>query len=43
MFKVIDFRGGDKDDDSDVTLIQNNGKTLSTCRVAFAYQVFLYL
>ena len=36
MVRVIDFRSGDKDDDSDGTLIQSDGKTLSTCRMAFA-------
>ena len=36
MFRVIDFRSGDNDDDSDGTLIQSDGKTLSTCRMAFA-------
>ena len=40
MFKVTDFRKGDKDDGSDGTLIQSNGKTLSACRMAFAQQVF---
>ena len=36
MFRVIDFRSGDKDDDSDGTLIQSDGKTLSACRMASA-------
>ena len=36
MFRVIDSRSGDKDDDSDDTLIQSNGKTLSACRMVFA-------
>ena len=27
MFRVIDFRSGDNDDDSDSTLIQSDGKT----------------
>ena len=39
MFKVIAFISGDKDDDSDGTLIQSNSKTLSVCRMAFAQQV----
>ena len=39
MFRVIDFRSGNKDD-SDPTLIQSDGKTFSACRIAFAYQVF---
>ena len=28
MLRVIDFRSEDKDDDSDDTLFQSNGKTL---------------
>ena len=32
MFRVTDFRTGDKDGDSDGTLFQTNGKTLSVCR-----------
>ena len=36
MFRIIDFRSGDKDDDSDGTLIQSDGRTLSVCRMAFA-------
>ena len=35
MFRIIDFRSGDKDVDSDGTLIKSDGKTLSTCRMAF--------
>ena len=33
--RVIDFWSGDKDDDSDNTLVQSDGKALSTCRIAF--------
>ena len=40
MFRVIDLRSRDKHDDSDGTLFQRNGKTLSVCRMAFAWQVF---
>ena len=40
MFRVIDLRSGDKDGDSDGTLFQTDGKTLSVCRMAFAKQVF---
>ena len=36
MFRVIDLRSGDKDGDSDGTLFQSDGKTLSVCRMAFA-------
>ena len=36
IFQVIDFRSGNKDDDSDGTLIQSDGKTLNGCRIAFA-------
>ena len=35
IFRVIDFKSGDKDDDPDGILIQNNGKTLSACSIAF--------
>ena len=35
MFRVTDFRSGEKDDDSDGTLVQNDGKTLSSGRMAF--------
>ena len=35
MFRVIDFRSREKDDDSEGTLIQSDGKTLSTCRMVF--------
>ena len=35
MFRVIDLRSGDKDGDSDGTLFQSDGKTLSICRIAF--------
>ena len=43
MFLVIDFRSGDKDDDSDGTVIQSNGKKISACRMAFAYKCSLCL
>ena len=36
IFRVIDFISGDKDDDSDGTLFQSDGKTLSAYRMAFA-------
>ena len=36
MFRVIDVRSRDKDDDSDGTLFQSDGKALSVCRIAFA-------
>ena len=36
MFRVIDLRSGDKNGDSDGTLFQSNGKTLSVCWMAFA-------
>ena len=36
MLRVIDLRSGDKDGDSDGTLFQSDGKTLSVCRMAFA-------
>ena len=36
MLRVIDLRTGDKDGDSDGTLFQSDGKTLSVCRMAFA-------
>ena len=32
MFIVIDLRSGYKDGDSDGTIFQSNGKTLSVCR-----------
>ena len=35
MFKVIDLRSGDKDVDSDGTLVQSDGKILSVSRMAF--------
>ena len=35
MFRVIDLRSGDKGGDSDGTLFQGDGKTLSDCRMAF--------
>ena len=38
MFRVIDFRNGDKDDDSVGTVIQSNGKKISACRMAFEYK-----
>ena len=43
MFRVIDLRSGDKDGDSDGTLFQSDGKTLSVCWMAFAQQVFFLL
>ena len=36
MFRVIDFKSGDKDDDSDDTLFESDGKTLGVCQMAFA-------
>ena len=36
MFRVIDLRSGDKDGDSDGTLFQSEGKTLSVRRMVFA-------
>ena len=36
MFRAIDLRSVDKDGDSDGTLFQSDGKTLSVCRMAFA-------
>ena len=36
MFRVIALRTGDKDGDSDGTLFQSDGKTLSVCRMVFA-------
>ena len=36
MFRVIDLRSGDKDGDSDGTLFQSDGKTLSVCMMSFA-------
>ena len=38
MFRVIDLRNGDEDDESDGTLFQSDGKTLSVYRMAFAKQ-----
>ena len=38
MFRIIDLRNGDENDDSDGTLFQSNGKTLSVYRMAFAKQ-----
>ena len=35
MFRVVDLKSGDKDGDSDGTLFQSDGKTLSVCRMAF--------
>ena len=43
MSRVTNFKSGDKDDDFDGTLLQSDSKTLSACRIAFTYQVFLYL
>ena len=36
MFRVIDLRSGDKDGDSDGTLFQSDGKTVSVWRMASA-------
>ena len=36
IFRVLDSRSGDKDDNSDGTLIQSDGKTPSTCSMTFA-------
>ena len=36
MFRVIDLRSGNKDGDSDGTLLRSDGKTLGFCRMAFA-------
>ena len=36
MFRVTDLRSADKDGDSDGTLFQSDGKTLSVCRMAVA-------
>ena len=36
MFRVIHLRSGDKDEDSDGTLLQSDSKRLSVCRMAFA-------
>ena len=36
LIKVTDFKSGDKDDDSDGTPFQSDGKTLSAYRMAFA-------
>lgn len=36
MFRVIDSRNGDKDDDSVGTLFQSDGKTRSACMMTFA-------
>ena len=33
MFRVIDFKSREGDDDSDGALFQNDGKKLSTCRM----------
>ena len=40
MLRVIDLRNGDKDGGSHGTLFQNDGQSLSVCRMAFAQQVF---
>ena len=37
MFRIIDFRSGGKDDDSDGTLTKSHGKTLSACSMALLY------
>ena len=36
MFRVIDFKSGDKNDGSDGTLFQIDGKTFSACKITFA-------
>ena len=36
MFRVADFKIGDKDDDSHGTLFLSDGKTLCACMMAFA-------
>ena len=36
MFRVINLRSGDKGGDSDGTLFQRDGKTLSVCRMTIA-------
>ena len=36
MLRVINLRSGDKDGDSDGTLLQRDRKILSVCRMAFA-------
>ena len=36
MLRVIDLRNGDKDGGSHGTLFQNDGQSLSVCRMAFA-------
>ena len=38
MFRVIDLRNRDEDDESDGTLFQSDGKTLSVFSMAFAKQ-----
>ena len=40
MLRVIDFRSGDKDDDSDGALFQTDSKTLGASRLALAWHVF---
>ena len=40
MLRVIDLRSKNKDGDSDGTLCQSDGKTLSVYRMAFTKQVF---
>ena len=40
MLRVIDFRSGDKDDDSDGALFQTDSKTLSVSRLALAWHAF---
>ena len=40
MLRVIDLRSRNKDGDSDVTLFQSDGKTVSVCRMPFTKQVF---
>ena len=36
MFRVIDFKSGDEDDDSHGTLFQSDDKTISACSMRFA-------
>ena len=37
MFRVTDFKSGDKDDDSDGTLFQSDVKALSAYRMAYVF------
>ena len=36
LFRVIDFKSGDKNDGSDGTPFQSDGKTFSACKITFA-------